>query len=151
MAGMGHPVNLIKASKKGDRFIVHGVWENTEHLFGEKCFTQSVMIMKSCLGTPADMQSRMDVVFAPFHNFAQFRPIGNFFKFQMLHRCSCDNHSVKVLVFNIRKGFIEFEKVVLWSILWIMGSGLHQFNIYLQRCIAEHSKKLALCINFLRH
>ena len=75
------------------------------------------MIVKPGLRPPTDMQGRINVGFAPFHNFAEFFPILDLLKGQQLYRRAGDNHAVKPLVPNLTEGFIEFEQVLGWGIL----------------------------------
>ena len=93
----------------------------------------------------------MDVRLGPFHNGTQLLPVRNLFKLHLLHRSTGDNHSIKVLLTNILKNLIKFEKVVRRGIFRGVGSGLQKFHIHLKRRIAEHTQQLAFGINLFGH
>ena len=151
VAGVRHPVYLIKAAQERNAFIDQSVPEDTEQLVRQPGLLQTVMVVQRSLCSPADVEGGVDVCFRPFHNGTQLVPIGNLFKLHLLHRSAGDNHSVKVLLANILKNLIEFEQVVGRGIFGGVGSGLQKLHIHLKRRIAEHTQQLAFGINFFRH
>jgi hypothetical protein len=94
------------------------VREYTEHLLGKCILGYTVMIIKTCLGAPTDMEGRINISFSPFEDFAKLTPIVNLFKFHKLNGSTGDNHTVIFSMFDHIKGIVELVKVALGGILY---------------------------------
>ena len=67
----------------------------------------SIVIIKSRLGSPAYMYGACYMFLGPFQDFLYLIPVLNFFKLQKFYRSSCYNKAVIVIVLYIVKGFVE--------------------------------------------
>ena len=54
-------------------------------------------------------------------------------------------------MFNLIKGLVKSNHMLLRSIGRFVGAGLQKFQFHLQRCISKESCQLCLCIYFSRH
>ena len=117
MPGMGNPEFIVKATKQDSTLIVGLVRINTEELFRQLFFVDAIMVIKTSLGSPANMESRVDMGLAPLHNGTQLLPVVHILKFQMFHRRSSDDHTVKLTILQFIKGFVKRQQMLLGSVL----------------------------------
>ena len=145
MTGMGCPKLIVKAPEQNGTLVLCHMGEYTEKLFRQFLLIDSVMVIKSSLCTPANMERGMNMSLAPLHNLAKFGPVVYIFKVHQLHRCTGDHHAVKLPVFQFVKALVERKQMLLRDILWTVGTGVHQLQIDLQRGIAQKPAELRFC------
>ena len=85
------------------------VGEDAKHLFFQRIFWDSIVIVKPRLSAPANVEGRIHIRFAPLHNCAELLPIINLFKSEMFHWRAGDNHAVEFFLPHVAKGLIKFE------------------------------------------
>ena len=83
------------------------MWKYAEAFFLKAVFRHAVMIIKSGLRCPADMERGGHMRLGPFKNFSKLIPVIHFFKLQLLDRSSCNDHAVKTTVLHFFKGFVK--------------------------------------------
>ena len=93
----------------------------------------------------------MDVRFAPFHNFAQLRPVVHLLEGQVLHRRAGDEQSVELLVLHVGKPLVKRQHVLLRRILGYTARRHDQLQLNLQRGISQHAGKLRFGIHLGGH
>ena len=111
----------------------------------------SVMEEQSFLCAPADMQGGMDVRAAPIHDLNQFVPVLHFLKRHVLDRRTGDDQPVILFIPNIIKGLVKGEKMILGRILGMIGFGLNQIDLDLDRRIGQAAQDLRFCDDLERH
>jgi hypothetical protein len=145
------PEAIIKAPEKYGRFMVNGVLKDSKHLFIKRIFFNSVVIIKSCLRAPADVERARYVSFAPFHYLAKLIPIRYLLKFEMLDGRARDYHSVKAAVLYLVKGAVKREHMLGRGMGWLMRGGLKQFKLDLKRRVSDKAGYLRFRNYLLRH
>jgi hypothetical protein len=145
------PEAIVKAPEKYGRFMVDGMLKNSEHFFIKRIFFDSVVIIKSCLRAPADVERARYVSFAPFHYLAKLIPIRYLLKFKMLDGRARDYHSVKAAMLYLIKGAVKREHMLGRSVGWLMSGGLKQFKLYLERRVSDKAGYLCFRNYLLRH
>ena len=65
--------------------------KNTKEFFPQGLLLDAVVPPKSRLGAPADVQSAVDMGFAPVQDVGQLLPVVHLLEGQLLHRSPCDN------------------------------------------------------------
>ena len=93
------------------------------------------MIIQSGLGSPTDMEGRMNMGLGPFHNLTQLIPIFHILKIHQLHRRAGNDHPIIPFMLNLRKRLIKSDHMLLRSILCRMGLHLEQLDLDLERRI----------------
>ena len=146
MSGMWCKEHIVKPSYQRDLAVQDFVPEQTEHLVVKLAFLKSIEMIKTRLCSPAQKDRRGHVVRSPVHDLLEFVPVVYFFKFHLLDRSSCNDHSVKTSVFEIRKSLIEFIQMTDRSVSCLMALHCHKSHIHLQRCVGERTQKLKLCL-----
>ena len=77
------------------------------------------------------MKGAVHMGLAPFHNFAQLRPILNLLKRQLFNRRAGYYHTVKCAVANILKGFVKRKKVFCRGVFGNMAFCMQKFKVNL--------------------
>jgi hypothetical protein len=70
-------------------------------------FAYAVVIVKACLSTPANMESAVDVAFAPLHYLTKFIPVVDFFEVHKFHRRAGYYHAIVIIIADLVKGLVE--------------------------------------------
>jgi len=65
------------------------------------------MIVKSGLGTPAEVHGGCHMRLAPLHDLRQLRPVVDLLILHQFHRCSGDDHSIEMFLADLRECHIE--------------------------------------------
>ena len=65
------------------------------------------MIVKSGLGSPAQMHGGCHMGLAPLHDPGQLLPVIDLLKLHQLHRCAGDDHSVEMFLLDLRECHIK--------------------------------------------
>ena len=133
---MGDPEFVIKAPEENEVGILHRVAEHTGELLGQLALGDAVVVVKPCLGTPADVEGGVDMGLAPLHDLAQFRPVVHFLKGQVLHRRAGDDESVERAVPHLVEGAVKGQHMLLRGVFGDVAAGGDQFQLDLQRGIA---------------
>ena len=81
----------------------------------------AVMIIQSCLSTPANVEGGMDMGLAPLHDLAEFLPVVHIFKFHQFHRRTGDHHTVKFPILQFLKALVEGQQMLLSHIFGLVG------------------------------
>ena len=143
--------HVVKAAHQCVVLCFHGMREDTEHFLIERVFFDSVVMVMSRLRAPADVKRTVDVLFAPVHDFAEFVPVFHLFKFHLFDGRTCNDHTVKFLIADFIKGFIEHQKMLGGGVFGLMRCRLQKRQLHLQRRVAEQTRKLCFCDNLGRH
>ncbi|MPN57315.1 hypothetical protein SDC9_205009 [bioreactor metagenome] len=88
--------------------VQNSVFKYAKHLFGQRNFINTIVVIQPGLRTPADVHGGIDVCEGPGHNFAQFIPVVHFIKRHGFNWSAGDNQAVKALIFDFIESFIEF-------------------------------------------
>ena len=113
MTGMGCIKLVVKAPEQNRPFVIRMVREYTEELFRQGILFDTVVIVKSRLGAPADMEGRMNIGLAPLHDLAKLIPVVHILKFQLFHRCAGNDHAVKFPVLQLIEALIKGQHMLL--------------------------------------
>ena len=89
--GMGGQKNLVKAAGERVVGLESAVAENAKEFFPQGLLLDAVVPPKPRLGAPADVQSAVDMGFAPVQDVGQLLPVVHLLEGQLLHRSPCDN------------------------------------------------------------
>ena len=104
---MGNYKFVVKATEKDRTLVVESVLEYAEELFIKRIFLYAVMVVKTCLSAPADVECARDVRLAPLHYLAKLIPIFYLLKFDLLNGSTRDYHSVKISMLYFIEGLDE--------------------------------------------
>ena len=151
MAGMWCQEQIVKSTDQRNLPVLHFMPEQTKHFLRQLTFFQTIMVIQSCLRAPAEMNRGSHMGFAPLHDLGQFIPVVHFFKFHLFHRCSGNDHAVKLLIFHLIKTYIKFIQVASGSIFCFMACHRHKSHIDLQWCVGQRTKQLQFGLFFERH
>lgn len=125
--------------------------EDAKELFTQIILRNIIMVIETGLGTPADMQGRVNVGLGPFHDLAQLIPVVHIGKVQIFYRSSGNDHTVILPVFDLIKGSIEGREVAGICILRYMAEGVQQFYLDLKRRVGELTQQLGLSHDLSGH
>ena len=120
-------------------------------LFRQLPFLYTVVVIQSCLSTPADVECGIYMRLGPFKYLTELVPVSYFFKFQLFHRRTCDDQSVEIPVLNIIKCLIKLIEMGYVN----MGSPVRccskECDLELYREIREDSQYVEFGIFLKRH
>ena len=125
--------------------------EHTELLLWQLVFGYSIVIVKSGLRSPTDVHSACNVSVGPFKHLRYLIPIAHVFKFQMFYRRTGYNHSVKLLVLQYIKIFVEHHHVLYWCIFGSVALQFHEVYFHLQRSVGKQAHEIGLGRYLQRH
>ena len=151
VAGMRGQKLVIEASHKRDLAVVDFVPEQPEFLLRKHPFLQSVEMIQTRLGSPAEEHRGGNVCVRPVHDLCQFIPVVNFFKFHLLDRCTGDDHTVVIIFPHILKFHIERVQMAGRCIFRLVACHHQKGDINLQGGVGKGAQKLQLGIFFERH
>ena len=151
MSGMRCQEHIVKAANQRDFTIHHFMPEKTEHFFVQFAFLQAIVVIKTCLGSPAQINSGGNMGICPVHDLCQFIPVVYLFKFHLFYRCTGNDHSIVFILFQFREGLIEFIQMTHGGIFRLMALYCHKGHIHLKRGIGQRTQKLQLCLLLQRH
>ena len=117
MTGMGHPELVVKAAEQHGAIVVSCMLENAEQLFIQRIFFDAVMIVKSRLSAPANVESAGNVGLAPLHYLAQLFPVFNLLELHLLNGRARDDQSVKLSVLDLVEGLVKRQHVLGGGVL----------------------------------
>ena len=127
------------------------VFVNSENFFWKLFFLYSVVIVKSCLSRPANMERACNVSFAPLHYLAKLIPIFDLLERHLLNGRARYYHSVEVAVLDLIEGLVESKHMLGGGVSRFMGSGLQKLKLHLQGGVTYKSCYLCLGGYLLRH
>ena len=142
----------IKICPLTGKILVHYLMpEKAKHFLIQLTFLQSIEMVERSLSSPAQENSGCHMGLGPVHDLGNFLPVINLFKLHLLYRCSCNDHSIKLLIFQFRKSLIKFVQMTPGSVFRLMGLHCHKAYVNLQRSIGKRAKKLKLGFLFQWH
>ena len=109
------------------------------------------MVIKACLGRPAQINSRSDIPVTPFHHLCQLIPVIHIFKFHIFNRSPGDDHTIEFKVFYLVEFNVKFIQMAGGGIFGLMSAHSHKSNIHLERSVGEGTKQLQFCLLLERH
>ena len=118
--------------------------ENTRELVIHHGLLNPVVDVKAGLCSPADMDCGEDVFLGVLHEGRKVRPVIDLLERKLLHRCSCDDKTVKLLVSDLVKRDVELFQVR--KILHLAVVSLHhdELQVHLKRRVGQHAHELNL-------
>ena len=125
--------------------------ENTAHFMRKLILWDTVMVIKTGLRAPADVQGGMNVRFRPFHDFNQLVPVLDLLERHQLDRCAGDDKTVVFLVANVVKGLVERQKMILGRVFGVIGLGLNEVDLDLNGRVGQAAQDLRLGHDLERH
>ncbi|GFI31572.1 hypothetical protein IMSAGC013_02968 [Lachnospiraceae bacterium] len=108
MPGMGRQKIIVKPPDQRNLPVPHFMPEQTEHFMIQHFFGNSVMVIQTCLGAPAQMHGGGHVGFRPLTDFPKLFPVIHCLVFYLFHRRAGNDKSVKFTVSDLLKGMIKF-------------------------------------------
>ncbi len=123
----------------------------SKFLLGKYVFWYAIMVVKSCLCSPAQMQCGESMSLTPLHYPAYFIPVIDLFILHKLDRCSCYYKSVKISVFYVIKSLIKLIEVTEGCMRSLMCGRCHKGDIDLDRSIRQRTQYLQLRVLLKRH
>ena len=132
-------------------FVQKRVRKNAGQLVVHHDLLDAVMIIESRLSSPADVDRGEHVLLGMLHEQSQVLPVIDFLKGNLLHRSTRDDHSVELLALDLIERNIKLLE--MRQIFHLAMVRLHhdELEVYLKRCIGQHSHQLDLCGLQRRH
>ncbi len=103
--------------------------EIAEHLLIQGMLGDPVMVVQTCLCSPADVEGAVDMGLTPLHDLTQLRPVVDILKVQMLHRSPRNDHAVRVAVTDLLEGLVKSKDMFLGHMACLVGLGLQEFIV----------------------
>ena len=151
ISGMGSLENIVKATEERRVGFQDPVVEHAKELFRKRTLLDPIVEIETGLGTPANVERRVDMGLGPFHNFAELIPVVHLGEVQVLHRSTSNDHAVITPVSNLIKGGVKGGQVVLVGIMGLIAGSAQQLHRYLKGGVGELAKDLGLGHNLRRH
>ncbi len=148
---MGRVENIVKAPEKPIGGLVDGMGENARELARQGLLGNAVKMIQTGLRAPADVKSRMDVLFGVVHDVGQFVPVVHLFKGELFHRRARNDHAVEGTVAYLRKGLVETLKMLRRGVFRLVALRPQERDVDLQRRVAEQTQKLCFRGDLGRH
>ena len=83
------------------------MWKDAKQFLVKIKLFNAVVIVESGISSPTQMECTVNVCLCPFHDFADLIPVGSFFIWHIVKRCTSDNHAVITAVLDLVKGVIK--------------------------------------------
>ena len=148
MTGMRCQKYIVKSPYQRDLPVHDLMRKQSKNFMIHHLFFQSIVIVQTCLGSPAKIYGRGDILFCPLHDLFHFFPVIYFLKFHLLHRSSGDDHSIVLLLFHFIKSLIELIQMAGGCIFGSVAFYHHKRNIHLERGIGKRTEELQLRLLF---
>ena len=142
---MRHIKFIIKASEKRLILYTKMMLIYTKNFGSYIIFRNTIMIIKTCLGSPANMEGGIYMSLTPFHNLCYLIPIGYILKGHLLHWGTGNDKSIIVLMTYLSKGAIKLCEIILGCMSWGIGFCINKIHLDLQRCITQKPQELGFC------
>ena len=142
---------IIKAAHQ--RFVreQHVMLENTAHFVRKLILWDTVMVIKTGLRAPADMERGRNVRFRPLEDGAQLVPVFHVLKRHPLHRRAGNDHAVIRLAAHLIERLVEREHVLLGRVFRDVGFHHQQLQLHLNRRVAQQARQLRFGGDFGGH
>ena len=127
------------------------VREYPEELLLERVFFYTVKIMQRGHGSPADENGARHVFVGEIENLFQLFPIKNFFERQRFHGRARDDHAVEMFVSDVVEFFVKAVEMCRGGIFTLIGIGVQERDVDLQRRIGQKAHKLRFRFHFRGH
>ena len=148
---MGHIEFIVESPKQHAVPVIQVMQEYPGKLFRQYVFLYAVMVVQPRLGAPADMEGAVDMTFRPLHDLAEFVPVVHLFKLHEFDRRTGDDHSVVIIIPDLIEGLVEGQHMFLRNIVRLVGAGLQQLHLHLQRGISQQPCELCFSLDLRRH
>ena len=127
------------------------VKEHAEKFFIERVFPYTVMVIKSRLRAPADVERAGDIRLAPFHYAAEFVPVFDLFKRHLLDGSARYDKTVVFVVFHLVEVLVKRDHMLRGRVLRNIRGGLQKLGLDLKRRVSEKARELSLRCDLCRH
>ena len=108
MSGMRSQEYVIESSYKRNLPVQHSVLKHSEKLSGKLSFIDTVVMIKSRLCSPADMENAGNMGIRPVKYLNRLLPVIHLFERYIFNGGTGYDHSVEFLVFDLIERNIEF-------------------------------------------
>ena len=125
--------------------------EHAGRLLIKLVLLDAVAIVDARLGSPADMQSGMDVRLRPVHDARELIPVIDVVEIEQLDGRTRDDEAVEMLVFHVVEGDVERFQVLFGDVLRDVALRAEELHLDLQRRVRELSQDLRLSGDFGGH
>lgn len=143
--------HIVKPAHEHGRAPLDPVRIDAEEFFGQGSLPDAVVIIKSRLRTPADMERAVHMRPAPFHDAAQLRPVFDLLKRHLFHRCAGNDQPIEPALLHVLECLIEFQQMFAGRVFGFVAVRVNEFQFYLKRRVAEQSRQLRFRGNLGRH
>lgn len=151
ISGMGSLEDIVKATEERGVGFQDPVVEHAKELFRQRTLLDSIVEIETGLGTPADVERRVDMGLRPFHDFTELIPVVHLSEVQVLHWSASNDHAVITPVANLIKGSVKGGQVILVGIMRLIAGSAQQLHRYLKWCVGELAQDLGLGHDLRRH
>ena len=118
--------------------------EYPEELFGQRALGDAVVIIQRGLGAPADVEGAVHVGAAPLHYAAELGPVVDLLEGHVLHGSPGDDQTVEIAVLDVLEALVELDHVLLGRMRGLVGAGLDQLKLDLERGVRDEPHELGL-------
>ena len=125
--------------------------ENARDLGRKNVLGQSVEMVQSRLGRPAEIKRGVDVPLSVAHDFQQFLPVVHILERQMFHGRAGDDHAVEAAVADLREGLVKTLQMAQGRILGFVRRRTQQGDVDLNGRIAQQAQQLRFRGDFGGH
>ena len=109
------------------------------------------MVVEPRISAPAEIEGTVNMAFGPFHNPADFVPVGNALAGNIVQGSPCDDHAVVPFVFDLVKGIVKLGHMAGIGMGGLIAGSLQEFHLNLQGRVGQLPEKLGLGDDFGGH
>ena len=147
MTAMRHHKHIIETTEDRQSFLQRILREDAEHLLLQRIFGNTIMIIQACLSRPADIKRTGDMGTGPIEDIGNLIPVVHLFKIKRLYRCTCDDHTIKLLIAHRFEVAVEHHHVFDRRILGGMTTQFHETDLQLQGGVRKETDQVRLSCN----
>ena len=111
VSGMRRKKYIIKAPDQRILRFSTLCWKSPNIFLSRRFFLQAIKMIETGLRCPAEKDCGSHMLLSPIHDLSQLIPVIHFLKRHLLHRCSCDDHSIKFTFLYIGERFIKLVQM----------------------------------------
>ena len=163
--GIGTHIALIHARKTGMRLqcdlvepigqeailVLQVLGEHTEDLLGQIHLMHAIPLVQRTHRAPAQVHGGKHVRGRPIENPLELLPVIDLLERHMLHRGARHHKTVVIVVLQRVKRLVELHQVIGRHMRRLVGGGLHEVDLHLQRALGDEPEQLCLGLDLLRH
>ena len=150
-AGMRLQADLVETVGEEAVFVLQILGEHSEELLRQQLLAHAVPIVERAHRAPAQVHGGEDVGGCPVENLLELVPVVDLLEIEVFDGRSRHHKTVVIVVFERVERLVELHQMVGAHVRGLVGGGLHEVDLDLQRALGDQTQQLRFGLDLLRH